>query len=100
MSVASIQTSNHALPSINTKNIFQPKEPTIKINVIYFFSNISYLTKISFNNTAHIQEQILKYIQGSNCELTAKAAREMPTALMSCESLVNSPAPPLAPQVL
>ena len=49
---------------------------------------------------AHIQQQILKYIQGSNCELTGKAAREMPTALMSCESLVNSPAPPLAPQVL
>ena len=45
-----------------------------------------------------IQGQILKYIQGSNCELTAGAAREMSTALMSCE--VNSPAPPLAPQVL
>ena len=54
----------------------------------------------SFNSTAHIQGQILKYIQGSNCELTARAAREMSTALLSCESLVNSPAPPLAPQVL
>ena len=49
---------------------------------------------------AHIQGQILKYIQGSNCELTARAGHEMSTALMSCESLVNSPAPPLAPQVL
>ena len=37
-------------------------------------------------NTAHIQGQIFKYIQGSNCELTARVAREMSTALMSCES--------------
>ena len=43
---------------------------------------------------------ILKYIQGSNSELTARAAREMSTAGVSCESLVNSLAPPLAPQVL
>ena len=38
---------------------------------------------------------ILKYIKGSNCELTARAAREMSTAWISCESLVNSPVPPL-----
>ena len=37
---------------------------------------------------------------GFNCELTARAAREVSTALMSCESMVNSPAPPFAPQVL
>ena len=49
---------------------------------------------------AHIQGPILKYIQRSNCELSARAGREMSTALMSCESLVNSPALPLAPQVL
>ena len=49
---------------------------------------------------AYIQGQILKYIQGAKCDLTARAAREMSTALMSSEFLLNSPAPPLAPQVL
>ena len=49
---------------------------------------------------AHIEGPILKYIQRSNCELTARAGSEMSTALMSCESLVSSPALPLAPQML
>ena len=57
-------------------------------NVIKLFAITG--TVISFNNMAHIQGQILKYIQGSNCELTARAACEMPTASMGCESLNNS----------
>ena len=58
MSVASNQTSNPCIVGPINKKIYIL---TIRLNVINFLAiTVSY--QKSFNNTAHIQGQILKYI--------------------------------------